>query len=70
VSSQQNRRDAFWFDGENANKVGRITPQGHITDEFTIPTPKSGAHPMTAGTDGNMWFTEVFASRIAAVTMK
>ena len=45
---------------EAVNKIGRITTAGAITgaDEFVIPTPNSFPLDITAGPDGNLWFTE------------
>jgi streptogramin lyase len=63
---------ALWFLEESgaANKVGRITTAGVITNEFTIPTATS--HPMTivTGADGNLWFTENnnTANKVARMT--
>ena len=39
------------------NKIGRITPAGVIT-EFPIPTAQQRPYGITAGPDGNLWFTE------------
>jgi hypothetical protein len=49
------------------NKIGRITPGGRIS-EFPIPTLGSGPRAITAGPDGNLWFTEVLASEIGRIT--
>lgn len=49
-----------WFVEYRSNKIGRITPQGTIT-EFPIPTPDPNIEnddDITAGPDGNVWFTE------------
>ena len=48
----------IWFSEFNASKIGRITPQGVIT-EFPLPRPNSGPGDITAGADGNMWFVEL-----------
>ena len=53
VTSGSLRGDSF------DNKIGRITPTGTVT-EFPIPTAQSGAGAITAGLDGNLWFTEFF----------
>src|SRR5260370_18814711 len=50
-----------------ANKNGRITPKGMIT-EYAIPTPASFPRAITAGPDGNVWFVEHDAHNIARVT--
>ena len=46
--------------------IGRITPGGAIT-EFSLP---SGSYPwgITAGPDGNLWFTELSGNNIARIT--
>ena len=38
-------------------KIGRMTPSGTLT-EFPIPTANPGPGWITAGPDGNIWFTE------------
>lgn len=44
---------AVWFNEPGANKIGRITTDGMITE---FPTP-GGAYGLTSGPDGNIWFT-------------
>jgi streptogramin lyase len=57
-----------WFtEGHAANKIGRITPAGTIT-EFSIPTANSGLVGITAGPDGNLWFVERFPNQIGRIT--
>ena len=56
-----------WFAETNANRIGRITPEGSI-EEFPVPTPSSGVLSLTAGGDGNVWFTEALASKIGRIT--
>jgi uncharacterized protein (TIGR03437 family) len=58
----------LWFTDEGANKVGRITPAGVIT-EFSAGIT-AGANPfgIAAGPDGNLWFTELAGNRIGRVT--
>jgi streptogramin lyase len=56
-------------------KIGRITPAGVIT-EFTVPTPNAGTGStdattgtyITAGADGNVWFTEKVAGKVGRIT--
>jgi streptogramin lyase len=50
-----------------ANKIGRITPGGTITN-FPIPTANSEPEDITAGPDGNLWFTETEGSKIGRIT--
>src|SRR5688572_21829916 len=42
-------------------------PTGTVV-EFALPTPGSGPHGITAGPDGNLWFTEYYANLIGRVT--
>lgn len=52
----------FTYDFQSKNffagKIGRITVNGAITE---VPLPNTGAIPysITAGPDGNLWFTEI-----------
>lgn len=56
----------MWF-AEGANRIGRITPGGVIT-EFTIPTSASEPRFLALGADGNMWFTESAGNQIGRIT--
>ena len=54
----------MWFteSGSSAKGIGRITPEGDVT-EFSVPS--SGGTQrwgIAAGPDGNMWFTETFGT--------
>jgi streptogramin lyase len=58
---------ALWFTESSANKIGRITTAGVIT-EFPIPTAGS---PITIamGSDGALWFSEAGgANKIGRIT--
>jgi streptogramin lyase len=59
-----------WFteSGSAANKIGRITPAGVIT-EFSVPTPSSSPFSITAGPDSNLWFTEASGEQIGQITL-
>jgi streptogramin lyase len=59
---------ALWFTELNANKIGRITTAGVIT-EYPVPTAGSGPHGIAAGPDGALWFTELNASKIGRITI-
>ncbi len=41
-----------------ANKIGRITPGGIITEYPLHPQVQTEPRGITAGPDGNLWFTE------------
>ncbi len=67
-----------WFTfGAGSDGVGRITPQGAIT-EFTVAPPPAGdvtetatgaeSTGIAAGPDGDMWFTLAHQSRVGKVT--
>jgi streptogramin lyase len=55
----------LWFIGSNSlvSYIGQITPEGDFTNEFALPTDptnqiyNSTAGSLTAGPDGNLWFT-------------
>jgi streptogramin lyase len=65
--TEADRSFTHFFDG----KIGRITPDGTLT-EFDIPTPHA-MYPgspggITAGPDGNLWFTEPLGGKIGRIT--
>ena len=41
---------------------------GQTITEFPLPNPGSGPLGMTAGPDGNLWFTEQFGPGIGRIT--
>ncbi len=47
----------MWFTQYGANRIGRITTSGAIT-EFDLPRPGVGPNDIAAGPDGALWFTE------------
>ena len=57
-----------WFTETYADRIGRITPSGAVT-EFTAGIT-AGAQPdqIAAGPDGNLWFTEHNARNIGRIT--
>jgi len=58
----------LWYIEEDANKIGRITPSGTIT-EFPIPSASySNPTSITSGPDGNLWFTEDNLHTIGRIT--
>ena len=46
-----------------------INPTSHLVAEFPIPTPSSYSLGITAGPDGNLWFTENGAGKIGQVVI-
>ncbi len=57
-----------WFTEYLDSKIGRITPAGVVTGEFTVPTAGSRPRDIAAGPDGNLWFTESFGNKIGQIT--
>jgi virginiamycin B lyase len=57
---------ALWFT-ESANKIGRITSTGVVT-EFAIPTASTNPSGIVTGPDGNLWFAENAAAKIGRLT--
>lgn len=61
---------ALWFTESVANKIGRITTSGTITNEYPIPNYGNEPSPwgIAAGPDGAVWFTETYGERIGRIT--
>jgi streptogramin lyase len=63
----------LWFRDDGANKIGRLTPNGTVT-EFAIPTSSAYVNTtprpsdIVAGPDGKVWFTELGANQIGTIT--
>jgi streptogramin lyase len=58
----------LWFVNRNPSIVGRITPEGVITEFTDGLTALSQPTAITAGPDGNLWFTETASGRIGRIT--
>jgi virginiamycin B lyase len=59
---------ALWFCEHDTAKIGRMTTDGTLTNEFPLPSPNSGPSRITIGLDGALWFTEPAANRIGRTT--
>jgi len=57
---------AMWFTELDANRIGRITTGGVVT-EYPIPTANAGPYGITAGSDNALWFTETNVSKIGRI---
>ncbi len=57
----------LWFTESAANKIGRVTPAGVVT-EYSL-SPNTVPSGITAGPDGNLRFTELQANKIGRITM-
>ncbi len=55
------------FPEELGNKIGRITPGGHIT-EYSLLTPNARPYGITPGLDGALWFTEYATNEIGRIS--
>ena len=67
----------IWFTGlhylgnaggppESVEAIGRMTPMGQVS-EFPLSGKELGLTAITAGLDGNMWFTESNANKIGRI---
>jgi streptogramin lyase len=55
---------------DRTNRIGEINPTTHEVEQFELPLPDSGqqgAFGITAGPDGNVWFTELVGNRIGRI---
>jgi streptogramin lyase len=57
---------ALWFAEEAANKIGRVTTDGHF-NEFALPTAGSAPFGIVSGLDGHLWVTEFSGNAIGDV---
>ncbi len=48
----------LWFLEESGNKIGKITPEGRVT-EYPLPSQIRFPTRITVGSDGNAWFTGI-----------
>jgi virginiamycin B lyase len=64
----RNNDGNIWFTEFYADKVGRITPSGAIT-EFGLPSGND-VEGIVASPDGNVWFTEPGANKVATMNSK
>jgi streptogramin lyase len=56
-----------WF-AEAADKIGRINPEGIVTEFASGITAGASPYDITAGPDGNLWFTELGKAGIGRIT--
>jgi virginiamycin B lyase len=57
----------MWFTEFDADKVGRISRSGQIT-EYPVPTADAGPYQITAGPGGFMWFTEYNTTKLGRIS--
>lgn len=58
---------ALWFTEYDADRIGRITTHGKITEYTKGIAPQSHPYSVAPGPDGALWFTEA-AGRIGRIT--
>jgi virginiamycin B lyase len=70
---------ALWFVEEGTSTIGRITTAGAVTNHFPVATTPTSLPPtdpnyvnaldqITAGPDGNLWFTQPRDNQIGVIT--
>ena len=57
----------MWFTENTANKIGRITTAGAIT-EYPMPSANAGPYAIVTGPDLALWFTEQTGHGIGRIT--
>lgn len=57
---------SLWFVEENLSKVAKVSTAGVFT-EYAVPTSPTFFGGLTTGPDGNVWFTESLASKVASI---
>lgn len=59
----------FWTPGTTNGDIAKTTPGGQVT-EYPVPADygNSGPYGVTAGSNGEMWFTEAHTNSIAEIT--
>jgi virginiamycin B lyase len=58
---------ALWFTEFSANKIGRMTTAGMVT-EYPVPTANSGPIGIASGPDGALWFTEFYGNKVGRIS--
>lgn len=58
----------LWFTEAGADKIGRITTTGVLT-EYPIPTTGGALFDLAVGPDGGLWFTEANGNAIARLSL-
>ncbi len=57
----------MWFTEAALGEIGRIMPQGVIT-EFQLPASLGSASEIVAGPDGNLWVTSAGTNAIGVIS--
>src|SRR6185437_8184571 len=59
----------LWFTEFDPNMIAMFNPTTQAFTELAVPTADSGPFAITAGPDGNLWFTENNANNIGQVVI-
>ena len=60
---------SVWFTEPGNNTLAKISSSGKIVRFPALKVPHSYPYRITAGSDGNMWFTQSLAGRIGVMTV-
>jgi virginiamycin B lyase len=61
---------AVWFTEGAAGKIGRITPDGIVRKEFSLPNHSASPVDIVRGPDNNLWFTEWSGNKIGRMSIR
>lgn len=61
---------ALWVTLSVSNKIVRVTNDGKVTNQETIPTSASEPTGIMVGPDHNLWFAEYAGNKIGRITTK
>ena len=67
IDSGPRRRPPWFITDRGDNAIGMINPTTHAVSLFAVPTANAWPYGITAGPDGNLWFTEAFANKIGMI---
>jgi streptogramin lyase len=60
----------IWFTDVDGNQIWSFDLNSGVFTRFDVPTPNAFPTDITTGTDGNLWFVEQAASKIARMTVE
>jgi streptogramin lyase len=58
----------LWITEFSGNRIGKVSPDGVVTDVATLPTAGAGPTAIVGVADGNLWFTEQSISKMGRIT--
>ena len=71
VQVRDRRPDGMiWATESGTNRIARVSPSTSSITEFAIPTVNSVPWGITAGTDGNLYFTESGPGKVGRITTR